>query len=207
MMNTHQMSKNKNPELTSNVCSNQLSRFIRAKNGIPDCRSDGDGGSSDMWGAFLILWTGSPAGLHGQGSFTQTPHVCGTSWLVVGMVLSPTEPDTAFYFIQHQCTSGLPVGTTKGHPGGERPSGRQPHSRDSSSQKRLNVDFHAGAGHSQLELGDNVRMKDSQFPDALTPGKDLRTSPREEHRAWRTGREESVHPQAKMSRHLTPKAC
>ena len=48
MMNTHQMSKNKNPELTSNVCSNQLSRFIRAKNGILDCRSDGDGGSSDM---------------------------------------------------------------------------------------------------------------------------------------------------------------
>lgn len=47
-MNTHQMSKNKNPELTSNVCSNQLSRFIRAKNGILDCRNDGDGGSSDM---------------------------------------------------------------------------------------------------------------------------------------------------------------
>ena len=127
MMNTHQMSKNKNPELTSNMCSNQLSRFLRANSRILDCRSDGDGESSDMWGAFLILWTGSPAGLQGQGSFTQTPHVCGTSWLDVGMVVSPMEPDTAFYFIQHQCTSGLPVWTTKGHPGEEKdPRGDNP---------------------------------------------------------------------------------
>ena len=48
MMNTHQMSKNKKPELTSNMCSNQFSCFIRAKNGILDSRSDGDGGRSDM---------------------------------------------------------------------------------------------------------------------------------------------------------------
>lgn len=48
MMNTHQMSKNKNPELTSNMCSNQLSRFLRANSRILDCRSDGDGESSDM---------------------------------------------------------------------------------------------------------------------------------------------------------------
>jgi hypothetical protein len=42
-------------------------------------------------------------------------------------------------------------------------------------------------------------MKDPQLPDALAPGKDLCTSPREEHRACKTGRGESVLLQAKMS--------
>ena len=101
----------------------------------------------------------------------------------MGVVVSPTEPDTAFYFIQHQCTSGLPVGTTKGHPGEEKDPRVDTPTADSSSQKWLNVDFHTGAGHGQLELGDNVGMKDPQLPDALTPGKDLRTSAGEERRA------------------------
>lgn len=74
------------------------------------------------------------------------------------------------------------VGTTfqgrrKGH--SERTTPQGP-----SSQKGLNVDFQGGARHVQLKFGDNIRMKDTQLANALTSGKDLGTSPREESRAF-----------------------
>lgn len=62
-------------------------------------------------------------------------------------------------------------------------------SQSPSSQKGLNIDFQRGAGHGKLKFGDNIRMKDPKLPDALTPGKDLGTSPREESRACKTERE------------------
>lgn len=208
MMNTHQMSKNKIPSWLSNVCSNQLSRFIRAKNGIPDCRNDGDTEAltceEHSWfsGLALLLGFTDKAASHRHP-------ICvvqaGWSWEWYYHPRSQTLLSTLFNIN----AQGLPVGMTKGHPGGERPSGRQPHSRDSSSQKRLNVDFHAGAGHGQLKLGDNVRMKDSQLPDALTPGQ---RSPhiaqgRTQGLKDRESSCKSVFPCVKMSRHLTPKAC
>lgn len=77
------------------------------------------------------------------------------------------------------------VGTTKGHQGRRKGhSGREPHHRDPSSQKGLNVDFQGGAGQIQLKFGDNIRMKDTQLANALTPGKDLSTSPGEESGAF-----------------------
>lgn len=57
---------------------------------------------------------------------------------------------------------------------------REPQNRNLSSQEGLDIDFQGGAGHVQLKLGDNFGVKDPQLPDALTPGKDLSTSPREE---------------------------
>lgn len=78
----------------------------------------------------------------------------------------------------------VPVGMTTGHQGRRRGhSGRKSHSRDPASQKGLNIDFQGGAGHGQLKFGDDVRMKDPKLPNALTPGKDLRASPREKSRA------------------------
>lgn len=76
------------------------------------------------------------------------------------------------------------MGRATGHQGRRRGhAGRESHSGAPSSQKWLNIDFQGGAGHGQLKFGDDVRMKDPKLPDALTPGKDLRASPREESRA------------------------
>lgn len=67
--------------------------------------------------------------------------------------------------------------------GAER-SGRESHGRDPSSQKGLDVDFQGGAGHGQLKFSDDIRMKDPELPDALTPGQDLGASPGEESSAF-----------------------
>lgn len=90
--------------------------------------------------------------------------------------------------------------TTKGHQRRRKGhSGREPHHGEPSSQKRFNVDFQGGAGHVQLKFGDNIRMKNTQLANALTPGKDFSTSPREESRACKTERGKSMFLPANMS--------
>lgn len=62
----------------------------------------------------------------------------------------------------------------------------------SQSQERLDVHLQGRAGQVQLEAGDDVRVEDSQTPDALPPNKDLCTATREEGGVWREGRGKKV---------------
>lgn len=52
-----------------------------------------------------------------------------------------------------------------------------------SSHEGLNIDLQGRARHGELKLGDNIRVYDSKFPNALTFGKDLSTATRKESSA------------------------
>lgn len=123
----------------------------------------------------------------------------------------PTEETALSALFSIKAQWPLPVRTTEGHQwrrkGRKGLSGREPHSRDPSSEKGLNVDLQRGAGHGQLKSGDHVRMKDPQLPNALAPDKDLGTSPGEESGTCKTEREKNqVSPGKNANGHLTLKA-
>lgn len=127
---------------------------------------------------------------------TDSPIVGCICQLHTGRGDLPREPDNTFIFSNIKAQTGVPNGGT-----GEEKRQSQ---RIASSQKGLNIDFQGAAGHRQLKLGDNIRMKDPKLPDALTLGKNLSTSPREEGRTWKTERKISTS-SGKTVRHLTLK--